>query len=59
MGITMQHDERGCIADAVVAVAGPWATTQMQRELQYRCNNGSGKSMGSNTRCSSAEDVGQ
>lgn len=31
----------------------------MQRELLYRCGNGSGRSMGNNTRCSSAEDVGR
>lgn len=24
MGITIQHDERGCCIDAVVAVVGPW-----------------------------------
>jgi len=33
MGNTMQHDERGCSADAAVAMARPWATAWMQREL--------------------------
>ena len=37
---------------------GP-AAAQMQRKLQYRCSSGSGRAMGSNTRCSSAEDVGR
>jgi len=45
--------------DAAVAVARPWATAQIQRELPYRWNNGNGRAMGSSTRCSSAEDVGQ
>ena len=56
MGSMMQHDERGCSADATVAVAGPWAATRMHRELLYRCS--SGRAMGSSTCCSSAEDVG-
>ena len=59
MGNTMQHDERGGSADAAMAVAGPWATAWMQRELQYGCNSGSGRAMGSSSRCSSAEDLGQ
>jgi len=37
---------------------GP-AATRMQRELPYRCSNGSGRAMGSSTGCSNAEDVGQ
>jgi len=41
-----------CWEDGLVA-------TQMQRELSYRCNSGNGRAMGSNIRCSSAEDVGQ
>jgi hypothetical protein len=45
----MQHDERGCSADVAVVVAGPWAATQMQRELPYGCSSGSGKAMGSST----------
>ena len=32
---------------------------RMQRELSHRCNSGSSRAMGSNTGCSSAEDVGQ
>jgi len=36
---------------------GP-ATTQMQRELSYRCSSGSGGAMGSSTGGNSAEDVG-
>jgi len=59
MGSTIQHDERGCSVDATVAMARPWATTWMQRELQYGCSSGSGRAMGSSTGCSSAEDVGQ
>ena len=31
----------------------------MQRELLYRCSSGSGRTMGSSTGGSSAEDVGQ
>jgi len=31
----------------------------MQRELLYRCSNGSGRTMGSNTRRRNAENVGQ
>ena len=31
----------------------------MQRELSYRYSSGNGRAMGSNTRCSSGEDVGQ
>jgi len=37
---------------------GP-AIAQMQRELSYRCNSGSGRTMGSRIGGSSAEDVGQ
>ena len=55
----MQCDERGCSANVAVAVAGPWATARMQRELLYRCNSGSGRTMCSSTECSRAEDVGQ
>ena len=32
------------------------ATTQMQRELQYRCSSGSGRAMGSSTGGSSEEE---
>ena len=28
MGSTMQHDESGCSANAIVAVAEPWAAVQ-------------------------------
>lgn len=35
------------------------AAAWMQRELSYRCSSGSGRTMGSNTRYSSAKDVGQ
>ena len=49
MGSKMQHDERGCSADAAVAVARPWAAAQMQRELLYGCSSGSGRAMGSST----------
>ena len=37
---------------------GP-AAARMQRELSYRCNSGSGRTMGSGTGGNSAEDVGQ
>ena len=51
MGSTMQHDERGCTADATVAVAGPCAAARMQRELSYGCSSGSGngRAMSSST----------
>ena len=55
----MQHDERGCCADAAVAVAEPWAAARMQKDLQYGCNSGIGRAMGSSTGCRSAEDVGK
>ena len=55
----MKHDERGCNADVAAIVAGPWATTWMQRDLSYRCTSSSGRAMGSSTRCSSVDDVGQ
>jgi len=37
---------------------GP-TTTWMQREFSYGCSSGIGRFMGSSTRCSSAEEVGQ
>jgi len=59
VGSTMQHDERRCNADAPVAMAKPWATARMHRELRYGCSSGSGKAMGSSTGCNSAKDDGQ
>ena len=56
MGSTMQDDERGCSVDALVAVAGPWAAAQMQRELLYRCSSGSRRAMGGSTRGNSTND---
>jgi len=49
MGSTIQHEERGCSADAAMAVAGPWVAARMQRELPYKCSSGSGRAMGSST----------
>ena len=45
----MQDDERGYSADVALAMAGPWAAAQMQRELSYGCSSGSGRAMGSST----------
>jgi len=59
MGSAMQHDERRCSPDASVVVTEPWATAWMQRELSYRCSNGSGRAMGSSTGCNSVEDDGK
>ena len=56
MGSTMQNDERGCNADATVAVVRPWAAAQMQRELQYGCSSGSGRAMGSSIGCNNADN---
>ena len=59
MGSTMQHDERGCSADAAMAVTGSWEATQMQRELSYICSSGSGRAMGSSLESNSAVDARQ
>ncbi len=53
----MQHDERRCSADAVLG--GRTSSNTDVEGASYRCNSGSGRTMGSSTRCSSAEDVGK
>lgn len=47
----------GCSPDAVLG--GTTSSSKDVEELSYRCSSGSGRDMGSSTRCNSAEDVGQ